>query len=43
VPGSVTTENSPTGKGIETWGDRVAKGTDLVTDGLEATRVRRER
>jgi dihydropyrimidine dehydrogenase (NAD+) subunit PreA len=42
VPECITMKEVPTGNAPETWGDRVAKGTDLVPGGLEVTRTRRE-
>jgi dihydropyrimidine dehydrogenase (NAD+) subunit PreA len=42
VPDCVTMKEVPSGRARETWDERVAKGTDLVSDGLETTRVRRE-
>jgi dihydropyrimidine dehydrogenase (NAD+) subunit PreA len=43
VPDCITMREVPSGRAPETWDERVAKGTDLVSDGLEATRIRRER
>lgn len=42
VPDCIIMKEVPSGRAPETWDERVAKGTDLVSDGLEATRVRRE-
>lgn len=37
VPDCITMEEMPSGKPAESWNDRVAKGTDFVPGGLEAT------
>ncbi|WP_224372042.1 NAD-dependent dihydropyrimidine dehydrogenase subunit PreA [Hyalangium versicolor] len=37
VPDCITMEEIPSGKPTETWNDRVAKGTDFVPGGLDAT------
>lgn len=37
VPGTITMKEVPSGRAPETWNDRVAKGTDFVPGGLEAT------
>jgi dihydropyrimidine dehydrogenase (NAD+) subunit PreA len=42
VPDCITMEEVPSGRGPETWDERVAKGTDFVPGGLEVTRLRRE-
>jgi dihydropyrimidine dehydrogenase (NAD+) subunit PreA len=43
VPGCITMEEVPSGTARETWNDRVAKGTDYVPGGLEATEASRSR
>jgi dihydropyrimidine dehydrogenase (NAD+) subunit PreA len=43
VPDCITMEEVPSGVGRETWNDRVAKGTDYVPGGLEATEAARAR
>ncbi|KFE62730.1 NAD-dependent dihydropyrimidine dehydrogenase subunit PreA [Hyalangium minutum] len=43
VPDCITMEELPTGKPMETWNDRVAKGTDFVPGGLEATQAARRK
>jgi dihydropyrimidine dehydrogenase (NAD+) subunit PreA len=43
VPDCITMEEVPSGTGRETWNDRVAKGTDYVPGGLEATEAARSR
>jgi dihydropyrimidine dehydrogenase (NAD+) subunit PreA len=43
VPDCITMEEVPSGKAPETWNDRVAKGTDYVPGGLEATEAARRR
>ncbi len=37
VPGTISMKELPSGKGKETWNDRVVKGTDFIPGGLEAT------
>ncbi|MFS8066840.1 MAG: NAD-dependent dihydropyrimidine dehydrogenase subunit PreA [Byssovorax sp.] len=37
VQGCITMKELPSGKGPETWNDRVQKGTDFVPGGLDAT------
>jgi len=37
VQGCITMKELPTGKGPETWNDRIQKGTDFVPGGLDAT------
>jgi dihydropyrimidine dehydrogenase (NAD+) subunit PreA len=43
VPDCITMEEVPSGTGRETWNDRVAKGTDYVPGGLDATEAARSR
>jgi dihydropyrimidine dehydrogenase (NAD+) subunit PreA len=43
VPDCITMEEIPSGKPKETWNDRVAKGTDFVPGGLEATQAARRK
>jgi dihydropyrimidine dehydrogenase (NAD+) subunit PreA len=43
VPDCITMEEVPSGKPPETWNDRVAKGTDFVPGGLDATLAARRR
>jgi dihydropyrimidine dehydrogenase (NAD+) subunit PreA len=43
VPDCITMEELPTGTPRETWNDRVAKGTDYVPGGLDATEAARSR
>jgi dihydropyrimidine dehydrogenase (NAD+) subunit PreA len=43
VPDCITMEEIPSGTPQETWNDRVAKGTDLVPGGLDATAAVRSR
>jgi dihydropyrimidine dehydrogenase (NAD+) subunit PreA len=43
VPDCITMEEVPSGMGRETWNDRVAKGTDYVPGGLDATEAARRR
>jgi len=43
VPDCITMEEIPSGKPPETWNDRVAKGTDFVPGGLDATQAARRR
>jgi dihydropyrimidine dehydrogenase (NAD+) subunit PreA len=43
VPDCITMEEIPSGKPPETWNDRVAKGTDFVPGGLDATAAARRR
>jgi dihydropyrimidine dehydrogenase (NAD+) subunit PreA len=43
VPDCITMEEVPSGSPRETWNDRVAKGTDYVPGGLEATEAARSR
>jgi dihydropyrimidine dehydrogenase (NAD+) subunit PreA len=37
VQGCITMKELPSGKGPETWNDRIQKGTDFVPGGLDAT------
>ncbi|HEX8702197.1 MAG TPA: 4Fe-4S dicluster-binding protein, partial [Myxococcaceae bacterium] len=43
VPDCITMEQVPSGQPTETWNDRVAKGTDFVPGGLDATVAARRR
>jgi dihydropyrimidine dehydrogenase (NAD+) subunit PreA len=43
VPDCITMEEIPSGKPAETWNDRVAKGTDFIPGGLEATQAARRK
>jgi dihydropyrimidine dehydrogenase (NAD+) subunit PreA len=43
VPDCITMEEVPSGQPSETWNDRVAKGTDFVPGGLDATAAARRR
>jgi len=43
VPDCITMEEVPSGKPTESWNDRVAKGTDFVPGGLDATMAARRR
>jgi dihydropyrimidine dehydrogenase (NAD+) subunit PreA len=43
VPDCITMEEVPSGKPPESWNDRVAKGTDFIPGGLDATVAARKR
>ena len=42
VPDCIVMKEVPSGRAPETWGERVAKGADLVPGGLDITRLGRE-